>query len=67
MVVEVIYKCYKGEESKCYVKLKHILCFDTEGKRIYLKKSKVGFSWVSNVKNFDELLKSWKIYHDDNL
>ena len=67
MVVEIIYNRYEGEESKFYVKLKHILSFDTEHDTIFLKKNKTGCSYITTVENFDELLTLWKRYHDNNL
>lgn len=67
MIVEIIYGYCDGEKFKLYVKLKHIISFDTENKRILFKKNKVGYPYVNSVQNFDELLKSWKIYHDNNL
>lgn len=65
MIVEIIYGHYEGEESKFYVKLKHILSFDTENNTIFLKKNKAGCPWISSVENFYELLELWKKYYNN--
>lgn len=65
MIVEIIYNDY--EKFKFYVKLKYILSFDTESKRILFKKSKVGYRWISDVQNFDEILELWKTHYNNNL
>lgn len=65
MIVEIIYNHYEGEESKFYVKLKHIISFDTENNTLFFKKNKVGYPWISSVENFYELLELWKKYYNN--
>lgn len=65
MIVEIIHGHYEDEEFKSYVKLKHILSFDTEHNTIFFKKNKVGFPWISSVENFYELLELWKEYYNN--
>jgi hypothetical protein len=65
MIVKIDYECY--DKKTFHVKLKHILSFDSEDKRIYLRKKEVGLSWIGNVQNFDDLLELWKLYNKNDL
>lgn len=52
MIVEIIYGHYEDESFKSYVKLKHILSFDTEHNTIFLKKIKLVFLGYQVLKIF---------------